>query len=173
LDRDRDIVSVQVVPRPFAVGAGVELPVAHRELDAVRHQALMQVERLLGDLAERGQVSLPAKWTDGEVLVDALDPIVAHRAVALSSDVAERDRLGDVRLLDLVSRGLRALPGGLHLGTQGGAHLVREAGDRTEADDRRRIALIRPGGAHTVAAHERVLRLRPRAVGPALRVTAE
>ena len=87
--------------------------------------------------------------------------------------MTERDRLGDERLLDLVSLGLRALACGIHLGTQVGAHLARQAGDRTESEHGWGIALVRAGRALAVAAHERVLRLGARAVGSALRVTAE
>src|SRR5207247_9774256 len=93
--------------------------------------------------------------------------------VGVGADAAERDTLRDERLLHAVSLRPRALAGACRLGLQLGAHLAREAGDRTEAEEMRRIALIRAAGTLAVAAHERVLRWRAGAVDAALRMAAE
>ena len=134
----------------------------------------MDVERLLGHVAERGLMSLPAERTDRQIRVDALD-CAGSRACRRARRRRDRTRppWWSSGCSTACPSALRALARGLRLGVQLGAHLARQAGDRTEAEDVRGIALIRAAGALAVAAQKRVLRLRARAVGSALRVTAE
>ena len=74
----------------------------------------MDVERLLGHVAERGLMALPAERTDRQVRIDALDRRVVERAVGLGGDAAERDALAwSSGLLDAVSLRLRALARGV------------------------------------------------------------
>ena len=133
----------------------------------------MDVERLLRDVAERGLMALPSERTNRQIGIDPFDRTGVERAVGLGRDAAERDALRGQRLLDGTLFGLGSGAGGVRLGAQLGAHLPRQTGDRPEPEHLRGIALI--GGARplAVAAHERVLRLRPGAVGSALRVAAE
>src|SRR5262249_36343219 len=172
-DLDRDAVAVHVVPWPFPVGSRVERPVAHRELDAVRDQSLMDVEGLLRDLTQGGQMALPAERTDRQVRIDAVDTTGVECPLGSGRDAAERDGLGGERLLDPVSLRLGALADRVRLRAQLGAHLARQASNRAEPEDVRRIALIRASGPLAVPSHEGVLRLRAGSIGAALRVTAE
>ena len=143
IDLERHAVLIDVVPRALAVRTCVERAVAHRELDAIRQETLMDVQRLLHDVAQGGLMALPAKRTDRQVRIDAFDGAGVHRAVGVGADAAERDALRDERLLHAVSLRPRALACARRLGLQLGAHLAREAGDRTEAEEMGSIALIR------------------------------
>ena len=133
----------------------------------------MDVERLLGDATQRRLVSLPAEGPDGQIAIDALDAAGVEGAVGLGGDAAEGDALGRQVALDAAAfrTGARARRG--RLGAELGAHLARQRRDRTDAEEMRRIALVRARDPLAVAAEERVLGLRPGAVGSALRVTAE
>src|SRR2546428_10186459 len=133
----------------------------------------MDVERLLDHVAERGLMPFPAKWTDRQIRVDPSHRAVAERAVRPGGDATERDALGDERLLDPVPVRLRSLANARRLRLQLAAHLTREAGNRTQTEEVRGIALIRAAGPFTVAPEERILRLRAGSVGPALRMAAE
>src|SRR5262249_40453948 len=173
LDLDRDTVAVHVVPRPFPVGSRVEHTVAHGELNAVRDEALMDVEGFLGDVAQRGLMALPAERTDRQIRIDTLDTPGVHGPVWPGRDPADRAGFGVQRCLDPVSFCLGPLADCVRLGAQLATHLARQAGNRAETEDVRWIALIRASGSLTVPAHERVLRLRAGSIGAALRVTAE
>src|SRR5262249_8489063 len=157
-------------PRSLPVRRGIQRAVADRELDACREEPLVDVERLLRDVAEGRLVALPAERTDREIGIDADDTAGVERAVRLGRDAPKRDPLRDERLLDAVARGPRARACGLGLGAQLGAHLAGQTGDRAEAEHVRRIPLIGAADLLAVAPHERVLRLGPGAVGAALRV---
>src|SRR5215475_5531192 len=118
-------------------------------------------------------MALPAERTNGQIRIDPVDRAGIQRAVGFGHDAAERDGLGGEWLLDPASFRFCTLACGVRLGMQLGAHLACQAGDRTQAEDVRRIALIGASNPFAVASHERVLRLRAGAVGAALRVTAE
>src|SRR5207249_2751895 len=107
-----DAVLVHVVPRSLAVRPRIERAVAHRELDAVGEQSLMEMERLLGNVPERCLVSLPAERTDREIRVDAFDLAGVEAPVRSGRHLAERDALGGERLLDRVAFRLRPLARG-------------------------------------------------------------
>src|SRR3989442_10090675 len=173
VDLERDAVIVHVVPRPLPIRTRVEGAVSHRELDALGKEALMDVERLLDDVAERGLMPLPAKWTERQIRVDTFHRTVVERAVRPGSDPTERDALGGEHLLDPAPLRFRSLANACRLCLQLAAHLARETGNRTETEASRGIALIRADGPLPVAPEERVLRLRARSVGPALGMTAE
>src|SRR5437870_11653832 len=120
----------------------------------------MDMEGLLGDVAERGLMSLPAEWTDRKIRIDAFHRAVLECAVRVGSDATERDPLGGERLLYPMPLRLRVLASARRLCLQLAAHLARQAGNRTETEEMRGIALIRCAGPLAVAPQERVLRLR-------------
>src|SRR5262249_60975795 len=105
--------------------------------------------------------------------IDAFDATVVECSVGTGCDAAERDGLGGERLLDPASLRLGSLADRVRLRAQLGAHLARQAGNRAETENVRRIALIRTSGPLAVPSHERVLRLRAGSIPAALRVTAE
>src|SRR5207253_5329060 len=63
--------------------------------------------------------------------------------------------------------------GARRLRLQLGAHLAREARNRTETEEMGGIALVRAADPLAVAPQERILRLRAGAIEPALRMAAE
>src|SRR4029077_13250647 len=173
VDLERDAILVHVPPWPVPVRTRIDGAVAHRELDALGEEALVDVEGLLRDLAQRGRVPLPAERTDGQIPVDAFHPTVVDRPVGVGGDMTEPDALGRERLLDPAPFRLCPLASACGLLLQLSAHLAREAGDRADTEEMRGVPLVRTGGPLAVAPHERVLRLRARTVGPALRMAAE
>src|SRR5581483_2945565 len=173
VDLEAHAVVVEVVPRALAVGRGVESLVAHGEVDALGQEALVDLQRLLDDLAERRLVALPAEGAHRQVAIDALDRAIVERAVRRGDDAAEGDALRRQALLDRLVGRASAIARAVGLAAELRAHLAREERDRTEAEEMRRVALIGHRAALAVAAEERVLRLRARAVRSALRVAAE
>src|SRR5262245_4893847 len=118
-------------------------------------------------------MTLPAEGTHDQVGGDALHGARVEGAVRLRRDPTERHTLGRERFLDALTLRLRLR---LRLGRgrlQCGAHLARETRDRTNAEHLRRVALVCTDDPLAIPTEERVLRLRTRAVGAALRMAAE
>jgi len=131
------------------------------------------VQRLFGHVAQRRLMTFPAKRANRQIVIDAFDAAIVHGAVARDGGAAERDALRRQRLHDATAVRLRAIARRRYFALQLGAHLAREQRDRSQPEQVRRISLVCSDDAFAVAAQERILCLRARPVGPALRMAAE
>ena len=108
-----------------------------------RLHAVMNVERVDGELAQRGEHALAAERPHDQIVVDAVDRFEVDDAVAMRRQITEAHALAH-------QVGAHVLVLGARFGDRGGAfalqvrrHLARQKFDEAAAEDRNGMALAR------------------------------
>ncbi len=145
-----------------------------------RLHAVMDVERVDGELPQRGEDALAAERADGQVRIDAVDRIKVNDSVRVGDDPAELHALADevgAHVLARLAGFLRRLRADA---LQVGGHLARKKLDEPGTHERGRVALARERGVDVVElgaletlGHEHVGDVVARAPDHRIVVTAE